>query len=217
MSKAKFLLSALVMCPTVANAAMVYRVEHTTRPVMQNEYGADNRAFARGHRFYVGGMYNFSMWDSFTDDNDLYLGGKNANSFEVVAGVRPYDIFRVELNYIHNDARWSDFSIKGETAMVNALFDARINSLYRLFYRQRLVPYVGAGGGAMWVRSDDADLGRKVVPAVAALAGIGAELGDWFTLDFGYRYFYSFSPKVDGVSGLNPSAHQFRVGVRVNF
>ena len=213
----KFLLMGLCMVPTVANADMIYRVEQTSRPVIIPGDGVDSRSFARRHRFYVGGMYNFAVWDSFTDDADVYFGGKNTSSFEVLAGIRPYDIFRLELNYINNRPRWSEMSVTGHTAMLNALIDARINNLYRLFYHQRLVPYIGVGAGAMWMRSDDVALGRRVVPAVAAMAGIGAELGEYFTLDFGYRYFYAMTPEFSNVSDLTPTSHQFRVGARVNF
>ena len=217
--KAKFLAFAVcMMAPVVASADIKYRVEQISMPAVITPYATDSQSFARDHRFYVGAMYNFSMWDSYTDDNNVFAGGKNTNSFEGVVGVRPYDIFRVELNYIHSDARWSDFKLSGETAMVNAFLDARLNSLYRLFYLQRLVPYVGLGAGITWNHgADNTEIGRQYVPTVGAMAGLGIELGTWFTVDLGYRYLFMLTPQFDAVSDLNPTANQFRAGVRINF
>ena len=58
--KAKIIIGALFFVGTAANAAIPYRVEQI---VIENRdvYGNDNEAFAREHRFYVGGMYDFSM------------------------------------------------------------------------------------------------------------------------------------------------------------
>lgn len=219
--KAKFLvLSLCMMAPMAANADIKYRVENIARPVNPNSQNVYTASFAAQHRFYAGAMYDLSLWDAWRDENGVLAGGKSSSSFEAVLGVRPYDIFRVELNYAHTDARWSDFSLIGETAMVNALVDARVGSLYRLFYHQRIVPYVGVGAGVSWNRvGDDADISieHKFSPTVAALAGVGFELGEWFTVDLGYKYFYMFTPEFSNISGLNPTAHQFRAGVRFNF
>lgn len=210
----------VLMCAfiaTGANAAIPYRVQQINAPVAEVKDGNDASAFAREMRFYIGSMYNFSMWDGFTDDNNIHISGHNTSSFEGVAGIRVYDIFRVEANYIRTKSEYNAFKLTGDTAMVNAIFDARIGNMYRLFYKQHLVPYVGVGGGASWNSSNDIHMSDKVAPVVSALAGMGIELGNHFTIDLGYRYFYMFSPNFDGIKELNPAAHQFRAGVRVNF
>lgn len=214
--KAKILLCALSLIPTVAGAAIPYRAEQVKMPAPETPTGHDAEAFARQRRFYVGASYNFSMWGNGADDN-VSINGKNTSSFEGVAGIRVYDIFRVEANYIRTSAKWNAFSLTGDTAMINALFDARIDNIYRLFRRQRLVPYVGVGAGVSWNSGDGVQIDNKITPVMAAMAGLGVELGDRFTLDFGYRYFYMFTPKFDAISDFAPTAHQLRAGVRVNF
>ena len=216
--KAKFLFFTIALIlPHVADAAIIYQVEQTRRPANSEIGPTDNQAYARDHRFYAGAMYNLSGWNGYRDRNNLYVGGKSASSYEAVAGYRPYDVFRLELNYVHSDAKWTDFSLRGDAAMLNAIFDARIGSLYRLFYPQKIVPYVGLGAGASWNVAHDISIGNSMSPVFAGLAGIGFELGDWFTVDVGYRYLYMLSPDFEGISGFNPTAHQLRVGARVNF
>lgn len=216
--KAKILFGAFsVLLVTAANAAIPYRVEQRKMPAPATPTGLDSEALARQKRFYAGAMYNFAMWNGYTDDADIHVGGKNSSSFEVVAGLRLYDTFRIEANYLRNRAQWSEFSMTGDTAFVNAIFDARIDNIYRIFHTQKIIPYVGVGAGLSWNKATDIDIDTKITPAVAALAGVGFELGSWFTVDLGYRYFYEFTPKFDGVHDLNPAAHQFRAGARVNF
>ena len=109
-------------------------------------------------------------------------------------------------------------SFDGETFLLNALIDARIDSMYRLFRQQMILPYVGIGVGASWNSGTDSTiLENKVLPAVAAMAGISVEFNPYFALDFGYRYLYMFNQKNNVISDLNPVAHQFRVGARVSF
>ena len=86
--KAKFILPFLCALPMVANAAIPYRVEQIKTPAAEVPSGLDNEAYARTRRFYVGGMYNFAMWQNFTDDNDITISGQNSSSFEGVAGLR---------------------------------------------------------------------------------------------------------------------------------
>ena len=216
--KAKFILPILCALPMVANAAIPYRVEQIKMPVADTPSGIDNEAYARTRRFYVGGMYNFAMWQNFTDDNDVSINGKNSNNFEGFAGLRIYDTFRMELNYLRMNAKWNDLSLTGDTFMLNAIWDARIDNIYRIFRSQMIVPYVGVGAGLSWNSADDgATLNKKISPAAAALAGISVEFSSIFALDFGYRYFYMFEPGTDTVEKLNPAAHQFRVGARVSF
>ncbi len=216
--KAKFILPFLCTFPMVANAAIPYRVEQIKTPVVDTPSGIDNEAYARTRRVYVGGAYNFAMWQNFTDDNDISINGKNSSSFEGIAGLRIYDTFRMELNYLRTNAEWNDLSLTGDTFMINAIWDARIDNIYRIFRSQMIVPYVGVGAGLSWNSADDgATLDNKISPAAAALAGISVEFSSIFALDFGYRYFYMFEPGTDVIEKLNPSSHQFRVGARVSF
>lgn len=212
MNTRKLFFALLCMIPTVASASVQYRVQQVRMPVMD---GGDE-TFASMHRFYIGGMYDFAMWDGFTDDQDVHVGGKNTSSFEIVAGARVTDIFRIEANYIRTRAKWNAFSLDGNAGFVNAIIDARIPAMYRILRSQHLVPYVGAGGGVIWNQSSH-DIKKKTVPGVAALAGLGIELGEHFTIDLGYRYLYMFSPDFRAVSDLAPVAHQFRAGARINF
>ncbi len=212
----KVLFPFFALTPMVANAAIPYRVEMVQMPVLVSESGNDSESFAREHRFYIGGVYNFSMW---SDDNDgtVVTSGQNTSSFEAVAGIRIYDTFRLEANYIRNNAEWDTFKLTGDTMFINVLFDARIDSMYRMFRPQMIVPYVGFGAGLSWNSADGVTLDKKISPVVAALAGIAFEMGEHFALDFGYRYMYMFEPGIETLTDFNPIAHQFRAGERVNF
>ncbi len=214
--KTKILCGVLAMLPLTANAAIPYRVEQIEMPATASITGEDSQALARVQRFYIGGAYDFSMWNDGTA-NTVLVSGKNTSSFEVMAGVRAFDIFRVEANYIRNESKWDSFELTGDTAMLNAIFDARINNLYRLFYKQRLVPYVGIGAGASWNSATGTSIENKISPVLAAMAGFSIEMGNHFALDFGYRYLYMFSPKFSVIENFAPAAHQFRVGARVHF
>ena len=210
--KSKILLSLLFLSPMVANASIPYRVEQLRMP--------DNQAedFSDVNRFYIGGAYNFSMWQNYTDEHEVAVNGKNSSSFEFSAGYRIYDTFRIEANYVRTDAKWNDLSFSGDTFFLNMIWDARIDSIYRLFRSQMLIPYVGFGAGASWNRADDGThLDNKIAPVAAALAGVSVEFNSIFALDFGYRYFYMFNPGTENVSDMNPTAHQFRAGARISF
>lgn len=213
--KSKILFSIMCMMPMVANAAIPYRTEQVNMPVDTTPVN-DDQALARLRRFYVGGAYDFSMWNNGADDT-VSISGKNTSSFEAVVGMRVTDIFRLDANYIRTSAKWDAFDMTGDTAMINAYFDARIDSMYRLFYRQRMVPYVGVGAGVSWNSADGAKIENKISPVISAMAGLGVELGEHFALDLGYRYMYMFSPEFDVISDFAPVAHQFRLGARVHF
>lgn len=217
MIKTKLFACLLALCPVMGHGAILYRVEQVNMPTnaSENEFN-DDQAFARVHRFYLGGMYNLSLWAD-DSDNGIHVSGKNTSSYEAVAGLRLYDIFRLELNYIHTDAKWDAFSMTGDGAMINALVDARIDSLYRLFRRQRVIPYVGVGAGVSWNSGKHIHIEDSVSPMAAAMVGLGIELGEHFTIDVGYRYMYMFAPKFEVLDNLAPNAHQLRAGVRVNF
>ena len=119
---------------------------------------------------------------------------------------------------MRTNAEYNDLSLTGDTFFVNAIFDARIDNIYRIFRSQMIVPYVGAGAGLSWNSADDGvRLDKKISPVAAALAGISVEFSSIFALDFGYRYFYMFAPGTDVIENLNPSSHQFRVGARISF
>ena len=215
--KAKIIIGALCFMATAANAAIPYRVEQVVTPAPQIPVGNDREALSREHRFYIGAMYDFSMWQSYTDESDFHVNGKNTSSFDIVAGLRVYDTFRIEANYARTIAKWDDVKLVGDTLFLNGIFDARIDSLYRLFRSQYLVPYVGAGFGLSGNKVHNAKINDKLSPAVALLAGLGVEFGEYLAFDVGYRYMYMFSPDFDGVKDLAPTAHQFRLGARINF
>ncbi len=213
--KLKFLFGALCLMPMAANADIAYRVEQTYIPADSDVLY--DPSFAAQHRFYVGSMYNFAMWDEFTDDANVYANGKNTSSFEIVAGVRATDTFRLEANYIRTDAEYDTFSLTGDTVMLNAIFDARIDSVYRVLRTQSVIPYIGVGAGLSWNTAKAITIAEDMSPAVAMMAGVAFELGEHFAIDLGYRYFYMFSPKFDSIKDLTPTANQFRAGVRINF
>lgn len=215
-NKISLSLLSLFVLPISANADITYRVEQVEVFDGSSESHNDTEAFARKHRFYLGGTYSFSMWNDGADDA-VSIKGKNTSGFDAVAGVRLYDIFRLEADYAYNLAKWNEFEMKSNMAMVNAIFDARIDSLYRLFYKQRLVPYVGIGAGLSWNSVEDVSIENKISPVASVMAGVGVELGEYFTLDFGYRYLYMFSPEFSVINDFAPIAHQFRVGARINF
>ena len=202
-----------IVVPGMVSAAIPYRTELIRNDTEVSGLN-NNTAFASEHRFYVGGMYDYSMW---IDSGDgAILQGKNTSGFDVVAGVRALDTLRIEADYAHISAKWDAFSLTSETAFINAIVDARIGSLYRLFYRQHLVPYVGIGAGLAWHDAQDVEISHDMTVAFAGLAGIAFEIGEHFALDFGYRYVYMMSPKFD-TSNMNPRGHQLRVGARINF
>ncbi|MBN1324818.1 MAG: outer membrane beta-barrel protein [Alphaproteobacteria bacterium] len=212
----RFLPYFFCFLPYAASAAMPYRSEQIKNYPEQMAGENDSESFARERRFYIGGNYNFSMWQNGADDM-VSITGNNNTSFEGVIGVRLYDTFRLEANYYNLKADWDAFSISGNTAFVNAIFDARIDSMYRIFHKQVFVPYVGFGAGLSWNSVEGAAIEDKISPAVSALVGIGIEMGSRFTLDLGYRYLYMFSPKFDVIENFSPSANQFRIGARINF
>lgn len=210
------LTSVLLTLPLMANAEILYRVEQIKMPTPDTAYNNDNTSLTRNRHFYIGGGYNFSIWSDYTDKNNIDINGKNTSSFDIVAGMRVYDTFRIEANYANNRAKWNDLSMDGHTVFINAIFDARIDSIYRIFHTQMLVPYVGFGAGISW-NSSEYEIKNKTTPALGVLAGIGVEFNDIFALDFGYRYTYLFDPEFKTISDLNPTAHQFRAGARIHF
>ncbi len=213
----KYLFSAVLLMPTIASAAIPYRVEQAQYKSADAMAANYNREFADRYPFYVAAAYNFSMWDNYTDKNNVVATGKNTSSFDVSVGYRVYDTFRVELKYIHTDAEWDAFSLTGNGGMINAIFDARIDSMYRLFHSQHIVPYVGVGAGMTWTHEHNVNAHNTANPMIAAMAGVSFEFGGWWAFDLGYKYVFMFSPEFDVIDDLNPTAHQFRAGARFSF
>lgn len=210
--KTKILMGMMCVMPMMANAAMPYRTEQVKMP------STSSQTYASDYRFYVGGGYNFSMWQNFTNKQDVSISGGHTDSVEGVIGLRIYDTFRIEANYVRTDAKWNQLAFTGNTVFLNAIWDARIDSIYRLFRSQMLVPYVGVGAGASWNKADGGvKIDNKVSPVLSVMAGISVEFNQMFALDFGYRYFYMFDPEIDVIADLNPTAHQFRAGARISF
>ena len=207
----KLLILLLCIMPTYAGAEVLYTVQGTIEENVEqyNTYAARNR-------FYVGGAYNFSLWQDYIEDTIL-ANGKESFGFDAIFGIRATDIFRIEGNYMYTRAKFDEFSIRTNTALVNAIIDARIDAPYRFFYNQHLVPYIGAGGGLTWVKGIDVSLGKELVPVANVMAGLGIEFDEFLTVDLGYRYIYMFGPGVETMPDFVPRAHQFRAGLRMNF
>lgn len=211
--KAKLLFTIICIAPMTANAAIPYRVEQINMPTVH-----ENETYASEHGFYIGGMYNLSLWQNYTDDTNLAINGKSTQNFEALAGIRIFDTFRMELNYVHQTAKWNQLEFDSETILANAIIDSRIDSLYRILRNQMVMPYVGFGAGAAWNFGDNGtQVTKKISPVVAAMAGISIEFNPIFALDFGYRYLYMFSQKNNIMPEFNPSTHQFRIGARIGF
>jgi len=209
----KVLICIFCLVPMMANATVTYRVQKTWST---DTDGGTNDSYASRHRFYVGGMYDFSMWQNYTSDY-AEAKGKDMSGFDVLLGFRLFDTFRIEADYLNTRAKWSGFSINTNTAFLNMIVDARIDSLYRLFHSQKLVPYIGAGIGATWTSGVNIDVESDTVASFAVLAGVGLELGERFTLDLGYRYVYMTKPGIENVRDIAPNANQIRIGARINF
>lgn len=210
----RILICLLCMLPLAANAKIIYRTQQTG--AVPGTVVEDDNTFAAEHRFYIGAMYNYTMWQNDADDT-IIARGRNKSGFDAMVGFRISDTFRLEGNYMYNRAKWDIVSLDTNTVFLNAIVDARIDSLYRLFYNQKLVPYVGAGAGLTWYDANSATVKNDANISLAAMAGLGIEFGEYFALDVGYRYVYMFAPKVDVMPDLVPSAHQIRLGARVNF
>ena len=83
-----------VLVPAISNAEIIYRVEQIDMP--QTEPVSSNNRHALSNIYYIGASYNYTMWQDYTTDTNVYLDGKNTSSFDIVAGLRLYDTFRIE-------------------------------------------------------------------------------------------------------------------------
>jgi opacity protein-like surface antigen len=207
---------ALTLFIGTAGAGFDYRAQVTgARP------RGDSYSYAADRRFYIAGFYTGTLTNSITDANGTIDGTVNS-SFDVAAGVRATDNFRLEVNYHSLAAKYDAFKLEGNTVFMNAIFDGRIDSKYSLLRRQMMVPYVGLGAGISQnkIKGAGTELGREFSPVFAALAGVGFEFNKTFSIDLGYRYIYMLSPEImfaDVDADISPTAHQFRAGVRLNF
>ena len=163
----KLLVCLFCLMPFAANAEITYRVQKTWEERGEN---ATRDTFASRHRFYAGAMYNFSIWQDYTTDDNITADGRDTSGFDVMLGIRWFDTFRIEANYFTDKAKWNGFSIKTNTAFLNLLVDARIDSLYRMFYKQKLIPYMGAGVGATWTSGDSIAVDNDTVPSFTVMA-----------------------------------------------
>lgn len=216
----KQLLFALLCAalPIMANAQVVYRVEQIEIPRKLDSNGNNRHALSDQKHYYIGASYDYTMWQDYTTDTNMPLAANNTSSFDIVAGIRLYDTFRLEANYINSNAKWDLISYNAHMAMMNMIWDARIDSIYRIFNSQMFIPYVGFGAGASWnYGRDGVTMEHKISPVVSAIAGIGIEFNTTFALDFGYKYIYMFNAETNLVSDFVPSAHQLRIGARIHF
>ncbi len=216
--KKQLLFALFCLMPMMAKADVIYRVEQIQMPDPSSGIISNNRALASIRPYYIGGSYNFTMWQDYTTDTNISMNGKNTSSFDVVVGLRLYDTFRLEANYINTDAKWDNISFESQMAMMNLIWDARIDTIYRLFHSQMLIPYVGFGAGASWNKADNGvEIKNHTSPVLSAMAGISVDFNTIFALDFGYKYIYMFDVESNTIPEFIPSAHQIRVGARIHF
>lgn len=217
--KTKILFATLcLLMPAMANAEIIYHVEHIDIPRILPESGINRHALSDISPYYIGASYNYTMWQDYTTDKDISLDGTNTSSFDIVAGLRLYDTFRLEANYINTTAKWNIFSFDSNIAMLNIIWDARIDNIYRMFNTQMLVPYIGFGAGAAWNNAtNNNDMEHRISPVASVMAGISVEFNYIFALDFGYKYIYMFNGDNNIAPDFTPTAHQFRAGARIHF
>jgi hypothetical protein len=218
MKKTLFFTLLCLSLPLMANAEIVYRVEQIEIPRKLAPNGNNRHELSDRKHYYIGASYNYTMWQDFTTDTNMALNGNNTSSFDIVAGLRLYDTFRLEANYINSNAKWDSVSFNSNMAIMNLIWDARIDSIYRIFDTQILVPYVGFGAGASWnYGRDSIIMEHKFSPVISAMAGISVEFNELFALDFGYKYIYMFNGANNIISDFAPTAHQLRAGARIHF
>ena len=112
------------------------------------------------------------------------------------------------------------------------------NGYYDIAKFDRITPYVGAGVGLAHNRMDDVSFTGNTLANVISgdsrwslawslMAGVGVQVSDRATLDFGYRYIdmgKAESGTMDNLGFPNPrvriddlAAHEFKVGIRYSF
>jgi opacity protein-like surface antigen len=137
---------------------------------------------------------------------------------------------RIELEYSHrrnafDTAKFVEGSVKGSG---NLTSDSLLLNLYGVYHGDRFwSPYIGAGAGAARVASSLKVTGQRlsdgsdIVFAYQAGAGIDFSLTNALSLDLGYRFFDTLSPKLSGVNGrkltLDYSSHSVVLGLRWGF
>jgi len=213
---------------TEPQSPIVIVVRHSEKRIPSRK--DEEHSFAEARRFYVAGFYTASSWNDTGGAGGA--PGKISSSWDIAAGGRVTDNFRLELNYHalaanydiaeYNYGTTHSLELGGYAFFLNAIYDGRIDSKFARMHRQILVPYVGLGAGFAQIntRGEDVEIGRKSSPAFAVLAGIALEFGKTFSLDFGYRYMQIIAPKIileEEDTGISPAAHQLRVGAKINF
>ena len=170
----------------------------------------NSKVLAENRPFYISGFYNLNFWQDKSDKN-IEIKGNQTKSFDFAVGHRMYDTFRLEANYSQINAEYNKLSFSNNSLILNLIFDARVDSVYRIFKRQLLMPYIGFGFGTSWgdVKSNFIALG---------LLGISVELEDFIHLDFGYKYtFLSSINNLEDYEKISPISNGIRAGIRVNF
>ncbi|MDR1207337.1 MAG: porin family protein [Rickettsiales bacterium] len=230
----------IVVCASAAQARVDYRAQATKNAIAKEE-SETSTSFAAAKRFYVKGDFVTAWWQNAAPGMPGTIYGLEERggfdtSFDAGIGVRAADWFRAEFEYYRFTADYgvdiggiysNNISIDGDAFMLNAIFDARMDSKYSFLTRQFFVPFAGFGIGVSHNSLNRNSLNpgdtldRKYTPVAAAIMGVAIEFNKTFSIDVGYRYFYMFSPKIDsamfGDHAIVPNGHQLRVGAKINF
>jgi opacity protein-like surface antigen len=183
-------------------------------------YGRADVGYAMNNRPRVfkngGGGYNEAIGEEF-DDNFVA---------DVGVGCNVTDYLRADLTFgyrsstdVKDDFNSLSAEVSSYTAMVNGYFDIGTFA--------GVTPYVGAGVGVAYNRLRNVSLpagqqgGSDVRFAWALHAGASFQLTDSMAIDASYRYIDLGKVKgdsaVDPINVENLSAHDVRIGLRINF
>lgn len=168
-----------------------------------------SKTLAENRPLYIAGFYNLNFWQD--KSNKIHqIKGKESKSFDIVIGHRVYDTFRIEANYTQINTKYDKFSFSNNGINLNFLFDGRVDSIYRIFKRQLLMPYIGFGVGTSW-----GDIKGNFI--ASGLFGISLELEDFIHLDFGYKYTYMSPINLKNMENFSPISNGIKAGIRINF
>ena len=156
-------------------------------------------------------------------DNDTGFGVGGALGYRLPFGMGPWNAFRVEAEYHHEEADHNNISYAGNTFNLDgkSKVDAAMANLYYDFATGlgSLKPYIGGGVGYANVDAGQAD---DDVFAYQGMVGLGyaPETLPFTEFTLGYRYFGTSDPKFN-VSGLNVKSsydsHNIELGAKFNF
>jgi len=162
---------------------------------------------------------------------------ENANPLRAAIGLQYNKMFRIEAEYTDNGKKPTNLA-SGEAAQLfhrDSSESYMMNLYYDIKLAQNLSPYIGAGLGYGHIKNTIFDLmtgepmSRNFDMFVwQAGAGLGYELSENFTLDFGYRYIDFGSKKFKEDFGfgfpiipvsleMKRAGHEFSFGFRFNF